>query len=508
MSATASHLYDELDATALAGAVRRGEVEPEALLDEAARRMATRNPAINAVIVDGLQQARDELAQRRAAGTHRQGLLAGVPVLVKDLLASVRGLSTWHGSRMLKSLLPVADHDSEFIARLRASGALIIGKTATPEFGLTPYTEPELTGPTRNPWNPSLTCGGSSGGSAAAVAARIVPLATGGDGGGSIRIPASCCGLFGLKPTRGRVPSGPDMGELWSGLAIEHGLTRSVRDSAALLDVVAGPDAGAPHVLPPPARPFVQEADTEPGALRIGVCTEPWLGRQVHPDCVAAVEQAASLLKSLGHAIVEAPLPIERRAFAEAFTTVICANVRAELLTIARLAGRRPTRHDVEPATWAAAMLGQAIDAGELIDAQHQLQATTRAIARRFETFDVLLTPTLAAPPVPIGALGLTAAERWQVAIVGSLGWPRLLRWTDARRQMAEKMFDFIPWTPVFNVTGQPAMSVPLHWNDAGLPIGVQMAGRFGDEATLLRLAGQLERAKPWADRRPALAVR
>lgn len=498
--------YDRHDALALAARVRVGELMPEDLLDAARARIAAGNPALNAVIGECHEKARHELGARRAAGREREGVFAGVPVLVKDLLSTVEGLTTWHGNRLLQRALPPASRDSEFIRRLRAAGALIVGKTNTPEFGLTPFTEPELTGPTRNPWDLARTAGGSSGGSAAAVAAGFVPLATGGDGGGSIRIPASCCGLFGLKPTRGRVPTGPELGELWSGLAIEHGLTRSVRDSAALLDAVAGADAGPPCAAPAQARPFLDEVATEPGRLRIGISTEPWLGTAaVDRDCLEAVERAAALLRALGHEVIEARLPVEREPLALAYLVVLAANVRGEIETIATLLKQRPHRRDYEVATWALGLLGRAVRGDELINAQHHLQLTGRRIGRVFEGIDLLLTPTLASPPPPIGALQPTPGELRQLRVLGALGSPGLLRRLGGFHQLAGKLFDFIPYTPVFNATGQPAMSVPLHWNAAGLPIGVQFAARFGDEATLFRLAGQLERAQPWFDRRPPM---
>ncbi|HSW08152.1 amidase [Aquabacterium sp.] len=497
--------YAQHDALGLAALVRSGDISPDELLDAAQQRIAAHNPALNAVIVNADDWARRDLAQRRAAGSECSGVFAGVPVLVKDLLAMVQGLSTWHGNRLLQARLPIAGHDSEFIRRLRATGALIIGKTNTPEFGLTPFTEPETSGPARNPWDTTRTPGGSSGGSAAAVAAGFVPLATGGDGGGSIRIPASCCGLFGLKPTRGRVPSGPDLGDLWSGFAIEHGLTRSVRDSAALLDAVAGMDAGAPIAAPFQARAFLDEVGTGPGRLRIGVSTEPWLGQSVDVDCLKAVEHGSTLLRSLGHEVVDIRLPIKRQAFAEDYLIVLAANVRSEIETIAKLLRQRARRSDYEAATWALAMMGRSFSAAELISAQHRLQALGRRIGQQFETIDVLLTPTLATAPPLVGALQPSAAERFQLNLMGALNQPWLLRWLGGLQQMADKVFAFMPYTPVFNATGQPAMSMPLHWNDAGLPIGVQFVGRFGDEATLFRLAGQLERAQPWAQRRPRL---
>ncbi|NRF66318.1 amidase [Aquincola sp. S2] len=496
--------YEQHDALGLAALVRSGEVDPQTLIDAAARRIDAGNPALNAVIADCRDYATSALAKRRAAGRERDGVFAGVPVLVKDLLATVEGLPTWHGNRLLQRSLPVATHDSEFIRRLRATGALIVGKTNTPEFGLTPFTEPELTGPTRNPWDTTRTAGGSSGGSAAAVAAGFVPLATGGDGGGSIRIPASCCGLFGLKPTRGRVPSGPDLGELWSGLAIEHGLTRTVRDSAALLDAVAGADSGPPCAAPSQARAFVDEVSTAPDRLRIGVSTEPWLGHAaVNPDCLEAVTRSAALLRSLGHEVIETRVPVNGEAFAMAFLQVLAANVRGEIETIAHALKQRARRQDYEATTWALGLLGRAVSGDEVINAQRTIQLTGRRVGALFESIDVLLTPTLATPPPLIGALKPTPAEQRQIEFLGAIGSPWLLRKFGAFRQIADKAFDFIPYTAVFNGTGQPAMSVPLHWNAAGLPIGVQFVGRFGDEATLFRLAGQLEAAQPWVQRRP-----
>jgi amidase len=494
--------YERHDALGLAALVRAGEVNADELLAAAAARIAAGNGALNAVIVECPEFAAAELAARRAAGREREGVFAGVPVLVKDLLATVKGLTTWHGNRLLKAL-PAARHDSTFTRRLRATGALIVGKTNTPEFGLAPFTEPELCGATRNPWDLSRTPGGSSGGSAAAVAAGFVPLATGGDGGGSIRIPASCCGLFGLKPTRGRVPSGPDLGSLWSGFAIEHGLTRSVRDSAALLDAVAGADAGPPFASPAQARPFLDEAATEPGRLRIGVDTTPWLGGTLDGDGREAVERSAALLRSLGHQVDDVKLPVQREAFGMAFLTVLSANVRSQIEDIGEQLKRRPRRADYELTTWALGLLGRAFSADEFLAAERVLQLTGRRIGALFESIDVLLSPTLGHLPPLIGALQPTAAEQRQMGLMSAIGSPWLLRALGAHRQMVDKAFAFIPYTPVFNATGQPAMSVPLHWTASGLPVGVQFVGRFGDEATLFRLAGQLERAQPWFHRRP-----
>ena len=494
--------YERHDALGLAALVRAGEVRADELLALAAGRIGAGNGALNAVILDCPGFARAELAARRAAGREREGVFAGVPVLVKDLLNSVAGLSSWQGSRVLKGT-PPADRDSSFIHRLRASGALIVGKTNTPEFGITPFTEPALFGATRNPWDLSRTPGGSSGGSAAAVAAGFVPLATGSDGGGSIRIPAACCGLFGLKPTRGRVPTGPELGAVLSGFAIDHGLTRSVRDSAALLDVVAGADAGAPFAAPAQARPFLAEVGTEPGRLRIGVDTRPWLGGALDADGREAVERSVALLRSLGHQVVEVALPVEREPFALAFLTMLAAHVRSQIEDIGRQRQRRPRRADPELTTWVLGLLGRSFSADEFVDAERVLQLTGRRIGALFESIDVLLSPTLGHLPPPIGALQPTPLERAQMRLASAIGAPWLLRALGAHRQMVDTAFAFIPYTPVFNATGQPAMSVPLHWTAAGLPVGVHFAGRFGDEATLFRLAGQLERAQPWFHRRP-----
>ena len=494
--------YERHDALGLAALVRAGAVSPEELLAAAAARIAAGNGALNAVIVDCPGFAQAELAARRARGRERDGVFCGVPVLVKDLLNDVAGLTTWHGSRLMKGL-PPADRDSSFIHRLRASGALIIGKTNTPEFGITPVTEPELCGPTRNPWDLSRTPGGSSGGSAAAVAAGFVPLATGSDGGGSIRIPASCCGLFGLKPTRGRVPTGPDLGSVLSGFAVDHGLTRSVRDSAALLDAVAGQDAGPPFAAPAQARPFLDEVGTEPGRLRIGVDTTPWLGGRLDADGREAVERSVALLRSLGHQVDEVKLPLERESFALAFMTVLAAHVRSQIGDIGRQLGRRPRREDHELTTWALGLLGRSFSADEFLDAERVLQLAARRIGALFESIDVLLSPTLGHLPPPIGALQPTAFERAGLRLLSALASPWLMRTLGVHHQMVDQVFSFIPYTAVFNATGQPAMSVPLHWTASGLPVGVQFAGRFGDEATLFRLAGQLERAQPWFHRRP-----
>jgi len=488
--------FGKYDGLGLAELVRAGQVSPAELVDEAIARIEATNPRLNAVIRKMYEQAR-ETARTGAP----DGPFGGVPFVIKDLLCTVAGVPTSCGTRILKDV--PAPHDSEMVRRYRAAGLIILGKTNTPEFGLVPYTEPVAFGPTNNPWDLTRTAGGSSGGSAAAVAAGMVPLAAGGDGGGSIRIPASCCGVFGLKPTRGRTPTGPDAGENWRGYVQEHVLTRSVRDSAAVLDAVAGPEVGAPYWAPPQRRPYLEEVTIEPGRLRIAFSSRPLLGHNVDAECEQGMQATARLLEGLGHDLVEAAPTLDREAFSIAFLMMIAAETRDAIMQAAKLAGRKTSLADFEIGTRALAMLGQAFSAGEYAGALNYLQASSRGIAHFFEEYDVLLTPTLARPPVPTGSLQPTAAERRQVEIMSRLNAGWLMKALGIIKPLADKTFEFMPYTPVFNVTGQPAMSVPLHWTAGGLPVGMHFVGRFGDEATLFRLAGQLERAQPWVERTP-----
>ena len=486
--------YTRHDAVALAGLVRRGEVSPAELVEAAIARIDAHDTTLNAVVRKRYGLARDE-----AGRVDRDAPLAGVPFLVKDLIATIAGEPTGNGNRLLATR--VMPRDSELVRRYRAAGLVIVGRTNTPEFGLVPYTEPVLYGPTRNPWSLEHSPGGSSGGSAAAVAARYVPMASGGDGGGSIRIPASCCGLFGLKPSRGMTPSGPEFGELWRGFAVEHAISRSVRDSAALLDATAGADPGAPYAAPQRARPFVDEVRTEPGCLRIAFTANPLFGAQVHGDCIAGLHNTAALLESLGHHVEEATPPVDGPACALAFVTVLAAELRAEIEAVAAMFGRPPQAEDFEVASYCMGLLGKSLGAAEYAGAARTLQLAARRIAPFFEQYDVLLTPTLGAPPARTGALQPTAAELRLMRVVNAFGAGRLLKARGIVQRLADKTFDYIPFTPLFNATGQPAMSVPLHWNAAGLPVGMQFVARLGDEAMLFRLAGQLEQARPWFDR-------
>ncbi len=491
--------YESLDALGLAELVRAREVEATELVELALALVERIDPAINAVVRLMAEDA------RRAATRPCAGPFAGVPFLVKDLLDTVAGHPTSMGSRLFRDV--VADHDNELVRRYVAAGLVILGKTNTPEWGLVPVTEPELWGPTRNPWDPERTPGGSSGGSAAAVAARIVPMAGGADGGGSIRIPASCCGLFGLKPTRGRTPTGPDHGQLWRGLVVGHVLTRSVRDSAAALDALQGADAGAPYEIAPPEGSYLDDAGTDPRPLRIAFTTRPLLGSSVHPECVRAVAEAADLLEDLGHHVEEAAPDVDAEPFTRAFLLMMAAELDADLEEAEAHLGRPVRRTDLEPPTWALGLLGRAFDAGQYASALRTLELTARHMGPFFRDHDLLLTPTLAAPPPRVGSRSPSPAQKRLLRVLGAFGSGRIVRAAGLLERASAGAFEFTPWTPLFNVTGQPAMSVPLHWSADGLPIGVHFAARFGDESTLFRLAGQLERARPWAGRRPALAT-
>jgi amidase/6-aminohexanoate-cyclic-dimer hydrolase len=408
------------------------------------------------------------------------GPFTGVPYLLKDLGPLYTGTVTTFGSSIFRNF--VADHDSELVVRMKRAGLVIFGKTHSPEFGLSTSSESRLFGATHNPWNSEYSAGGSSGGSAAAIAAGILPMAHGTDGGGSIRIPASCCGLFGLKPTRARTPFGPDFGERWSGLASAHAITRSVRDSAALLDATAGPDVGDPYWAPPPSRPYSAEVGADPGRLRIAFTTKAWNGHAVDPECVAAVAEAAKLCESLGHHMEEASPAVDEAARAKAVGIIVTSQTRAVLQRAEAILGRPVTQEDVETITWGYAEFGRQFSASDYAGAIDVLHRTGRVVGRFFTGHDILLTPTMCTPPHKLGVISMmrTDVDAYRVALFGD-----------------------IAFTSLSNASGNPAMSVPLHWSTDGLPVGVQFVAPFGDEATLFRLAAQLESAQPWANRRP-----
>ncbi len=468
---------ENMDALAQAELVKKGELKPVELVEAAVERVQRWNPKLNAVVTEMFEEA-----LREAQGSIPDGPFKGVPFLVKDLLASCAGVPLTMGSKLMKDFVP--REDSELIRRIRRAGLIILGKTNTPELGILPTTEPKLFGPCRNPWDLGRAPGGSSGGSAAAVAARMVPMAHGNDGGGSIRIPASCCGVFGLKPTRARNPLGPNFGDLMNGLVVEHALTLSVRDSALLLDATSGPDLGDPYWPPLPSRPFFQEVGTDPGKLSVAFTDSHPKGYQLHPDCVEAVREAASLCEALGHRVEEASPDINFDLMNGSFMVVWSSGCACTLEAIARMKGRPLSPEDLEPTTWVLYEMGKRHLASDYLLAVQALQAISRQVARFFQRYDIWITPTLAEPPLPLGSFEPTEEDP-----------------LNGLRRAAQ----FVPFTPICNITGQPAMSVPIHWNKQGLPIGVHFVARFGEEATLFRLASQIEAARPWAHRKPTL---
>lgn len=471
--------YDHHDAVGLAELVRKRQVSPEELLDEAVRRVEALNPKLNAVVYKMYDRAKADIRAGLPDGPFR-----GVPWVLKDLGTAYRGTPTTYGCALFKDNVP--DHDSELIIRYKRAGLVIFAKTATPEFGLTTSTESRLYGPTRNPWKPEHTPGGSSGGSAAAVAAGIVPAADGSDGGGSIRIPASCCGLVGLKPTRARISMAPDKGESWSGLSTGGQLSRTVRDTAALLDATHGPAPGDPYVAPTPNGPYLAEAGRDPGRLRIAFHATPFNGSECAPECRAAVEDAAKLCASLGHHVEEKAFGVDVETLNRAVRIIVGAQTRRTIDDRAKELGRPfNPEADVEPLTYGVYKNAERYTAADYVFALNTIHAAGRAVARFFELFDLMLTPTMGMPPARLG--GVLSLSHPDGKVFG--------------RAIAQT----VGFTQFFNVTGSPAISLPLYWAD-GLPIGVQVAADAGREDLLIRLAAQLEQARPWSAQRPALA--
>src|SRR4051794_4901305 len=470
-----------LDATAQAELVRKGEVSPPELVDAAIEGIEASNGELNAVIHKLYDEGREA-----ASGDLPDGPFRGVPFLLKDLGAAFAGQPLHMGTQYLKDADFRAPVDTHLAERFRRAGFVTIGKTNTPELGILPTTEPKAYGPSRNPWDVSRSTGGSSGGSAAAVASGVVPVAHANDGGGSIRIPASEWGLGGPNPPRQRISEGPIIGDNMSGLTVELVVSRSVRDTAAILEAVHGAAPGDPYVAPAPSRPYTEEVGADPGKLRIGLQTEPQLN-ETEPNAVVAeaARDAARLLESLGHTVEESyPTGFEDFDLLGSFLTRWMAGQAATLDQLGIIVGREIGPGDVEPLTWALAEEGRRRTAAEYITAVGQHQLISRMIAAWFESgFDLLLTPTLGEPPPPLGSFDDSGED----PVEG------LLRGVQTATFVA-----------TFNVTGQPAISLPLHWSDDGLPIGVQLVAGFGEEDLLLRVAAQLEEARPWADRVPA----
>ncbi len=478
MSITA--LYEASDAVGLGEAVASREVTSAELLEEAVGRAERVNPTLNAIAA----RLYDAAAQRASLGFH--GPFCGVPFLAKDLGPQLAGAPLTMGSRYFAQYVPADDH--ELFRRVKASGLNVFAKTSAPEFGLVPYTEPRLFGPCRNPWDTSRTPGGSSGGSAALVGGGVVPMAHANDMGGSIRIPASCVGLFGMKPTRGRAPT---TGGVVGDANVDLGISRSVRDSATLLDAIAFENTDC-----------ARASSREPGPLRIAVVRGPMLGHGISDEARAALDEAAELCASLGHHVTDdEPSGIDYSAMSYALLLLFASQIGWHFGAGNPTPDKRFSRGDVEPATLAMLTIARVLPMDELTTAAHNARVLTQRFAEFMQRYDVLLTPTLAAPPVHVGELALTRSEEMQIAVLTRLRSATLMR--KAARDISARMFDWIPYTPIFNLTGQPAMSVPLHWTQTNLPVGVQFAGRWNDEATLFSLAGQLERARPWRDRRP-----
>ena len=468
--------YRRQDATALASLIAKKEVSAKEVLEAAIARAEQVNPAINAIVHKQYDRARSAVAQGLPSG-----LLSGVPFLIKDLGFFENGEPATLGSSLFKDF--VADHDSAYVARCKRAGLVIMGRSSSPEFGLNPNTEPRLYGSCRNPWNLEHSTGGSSGGAAAAVIAGVLPAAHATDGGGSIRIPAAQCGLFGLKPSRGRMSLSPDAGEGWGGLSIGHVVTRSVRDSALMLDCTAGREPGDPYAAPTPEHSFVEAISQPPKRLKIAMMLKDHRGNKIHPECAKAVTGAAKLCASLGHIVEAMDAPLDLVALRPMNAMIAAANTARTLGLRWKALGREPNAKDVESVTWAVYQRGLKVSGVEYVDAIAAVHAAGRKLAAFLANWDVLLTTTLPAPPPKLGYFDQNGDVQ----------------------TFTEQVTEYLSITPLHNATGTPAMSVPLHWTPEGLPVGVHFAGRYGEEAMLLRLAAQLEAAAPWFDRLPPL---
>ena len=470
--------YLKYDGLGLADLIRRKEVKPEELLEAAINRIDTVNPKLNAVVTKMYDEAKKTIAMGLPDGP-----FTGVPFLLKDLGASYAGVRLTMGCKLLANYVP--DYDDELVKRYKKAGLVCVGRTNTPEFGLNMTTESVLLGPARNPWDTERSTGGSSGGAAAAIATRMVPIAHGNDGGGSIRIPSSSCGVFGMKPSRGRMPTGPNSGEILEGFATNHALSISVRDNAALLDATSAPEVGAPYGIPAPARPFLKEVETNPGKLKIAFFTEGGAG-DIHPDCITAVADAAKLCERLGHTVEEAAPNIFYGLLGRAYGLVVAGHTASVIDRIKQSTGQRIMAGMVEPWTLHLAKLGWQASAAQFAGTKKILNRATRKVASFLTKYDVILTPTLGAPPPNLGYFD-TVNTPIEV--------------------LSKRFSDHNQFAWLHNVTGLPAMSVPLFWNAQGLPIGVQFAGRYADESTLYQLAGQLERARPWREKIPSIVL-
>jgi amidase len=464
--------YGKYDGLGLAALVAKKKVKPIELLEEAIARAEGLNPKLNAIVYRDYERARE-----RAKGKVPKGAFTGVPFLLKDIFALAEGVPTRQASKFMP---PIPwPHDSVMTARFRSSGLIPFAKTNVPEFGLVPTTESKLYGAAHNPWDLTRSTGGSSGGSGAAVAAGIVPLAHANDGGGSIRIPASCCGLVGLKPSRGRVSYAPDLSDSVDGLGVEGVVSRTVRDTAAALDAIAGHVPGDPYCATPEPDSYLGQMKRKPKKLRIAFSIKKLDGKPLHPDCVSAIKHAAKICADLGHDVEEAMPVLDQSILIPMFMVLWGGNLAAGIDTVARLTGQTPKADMFEGLTWGLYQAGKAISASEYLQAKDGMNIAARSMAAFHETYDMWLSATLGEPPVKLGTFDMD--ER------------------DPKKSFAP-LIDYVPFTAMQNVTGEPAINLPLYWNRAGLPVGVQFVGRYGDELGLLKLAAQIEAAAPWID--------
>lgn len=485
--------YKEHDGLGLADLVKRKEVHPIELVEEAIRLTDSLNPKMNAVINKMYGQA------RIAAGQQLTGPFAGVPMFLKDISQEIAGEPITAGS--MAFLKYRAKEDSEYARRLRQAGLVFLGQTNVPEFALVAVTEPAHYGPTRNPWNLDHTPGGSSGGSAAAVASGMVPIAGANDGGGSIRIPAAYCGLFGLKPTRGRTPVGPNYGRAWQGASAEHVLSRSVRDSAAMLDALHGHEKAGAFSAQPFEGSYLSTASTPLGKkLRIAFSVKSPIGTKVDADCREGVLKTVRLLESMGHQIEEVEAPVDGHKIATSYLTMYFGETAALLTSLEEVLGRKATASDVEPTTWLLGLLGKATSAEEFVLSLREWDKAALMMETFHETYDFYITPTTAHPPAKIGELEPSPSEKFLISTVGKLGLGSILKKAGIVDQIAQKNLARTPFTQLANLTGQPAMSLPLHQTKGGLPVGVQVMAARGREDLLFQLAGELEQSEIWQD--------
>lgn len=488
--------YTRYDGLGLAELVRKGDVHPRELLESAISRAERINPELNAIVHTFCERARAQ-----AAGPLPDGPFTGVPFLFKDLMDNYEGEPLCKGSRGIRA---VPGENSELVNRFMAAGVVPFGKTNTPEFGLTITTEPKSSGPAHNPWKRGISTGGSSGGSAAAVAAGIVPMASANDGGGSIRFPSACCGVFGLKPSRGLNPLGPESGEAWDGAVAGHVITRSVRDSAAMLDATAGPEVGAPYRVARGHGTYLDACQVDPGPLTIAFSSRPLTDATLHPEALRGLEATVKHLEGLGHRVEEADPPINTDALWRDFFMVVCAHVAAEVAFTGKEYGKKAVAA-LEPSTLNMAMIGRSFSACDLVMAKKGWHEVQLAMGRFLTRHDLFLTPTLIGPPDPLGVLPPTKFEGLLLKMGSPVKTGRLLMKLGLVKHFAGPTLSRMAFTVLGNISGLPSVSVPLHWTEGGLPLGMLFTGRMCDEVTLFKLAGQLERAFPWADRYHAL---